>query len=205
MSFRREDKFIINKNKIFEFKQWLSKNNYSQLFPKRKINSVYFDNKNFMIYKDSIEGTLPRKKIRIRTYSSNFFEDTNKFNYEIKISSVEGRYKTSNKLIKNINNIFNGIFDNQYGMCYPVLNVIYEREYYIQNKSRVTIDANIKYHKINGKIISKHHTLDHSFVVEDKSKLSKQSYLLEFFSFENKRFSKYCNGIDKVQNTLKSL
>ena len=94
-----------------------------------------------MIYKDSIEGTLPRKKIRIRTYSSNFFEDTNKFNYEIKISSVEGRYKTSNKLIKNINNIFNGIFDNQYGMCYPVLNVIYEREYYIQNKSRVTIDA----------------------------------------------------------------
>ena len=118
---------------------------------------------------------------------------------------MEGRYKTSNKLIKNINNIFNGIFDNQYGMCYPVLNVIYEREYYIQNKSRVTIDANIKYHKINGKIISKHHTLDHSFVVEDKSKLSKQSYLLEFFSFENKRFSKYCNGIDKVQNTLKSL
>ena len=135
MSFRSENKFIINKNKIFEFKQWLSKNNYSQLFPKRKINSVYFDNKNFMIYKDSIEGTLPRKKIRIRTYSSNFFEDTNKFNYEIKISSVEGRYKTSNKLIKNINNIFNGIFDNQYGMCYPVLNVIYEREYYIQNKS----------------------------------------------------------------------
>ena len=104
MSFRREDKFIINKNKIFEFKQWLSKNNYSQLFPKRKINSVYFDNKNFMIYKDSIEGTLPRKKIRIRTYSSNFFEDTNKFNYEIKISSVEGRYKTSNIDKKNRNN-----------------------------------------------------------------------------------------------------
>ena len=59
---------------------------------------------------------------------------------------MEGRYKTSNKLIKNINNIFNGIFDNQYGMCYPVLNVIYEREYYIQNKSRDTIDANIKNH-----------------------------------------------------------
>ena len=90
-------------------------------------------------------------------------------------------------------------------MCYPVLNVVYEREYYIQNKSRVTIDTNIKYHKINGKIISKHHTLDHNFVVEDKTKHSNQSILFESFSFENKRFSKYCNGIDKVQNTLKNI
>ena len=205
MSFRSENKFIINKNKIFEFKQWLVKNNYSQLFPKRKINSVYFDNKDLTIYKDSIEGTVPRKKIRIRTYSNEFFKDTNIFNYEIKISSVEGRYKISKKFIKDINNIFNGIFDNQYGMCYPILNVVYEREYYIQNKSRITIDTNIKYHSINGKILSKHHSLDHNFVVEDKTKYLNDSFLLESFSFENKRFSKYSNGIDKVQNTSKNI
>ena len=72
MSFRTENKFILSKNKIFLFKQWLIKNDYSVLHPKRSVNSVYLDTKNFMIYKDSIEGTVPRKKIMLRTYSKNF-------------------------------------------------------------------------------------------------------------------------------------
>ena len=73
MSFRTENKFILPINKNFEFKNWLIKNKYSTLYKKRSINSIYFDTKNFMIYKDSIEGTTPRKKIRIRTYSKQIF------------------------------------------------------------------------------------------------------------------------------------
>ena len=62
MTFRVENKFVISKNKVFEFKKWMKKNNYKILYPKRKINSVYFDNKNFTIYTDSLEGITPRKK-----------------------------------------------------------------------------------------------------------------------------------------------
>jgi len=95
--------------------------------------------------------------------------------------------------------IFNGIYDNQYGICYPVLNVVYEREYFSNNKSRITIDTNIKYFKINGKRISKHSKIDSCFVVENKSKFTDQNTMMEHFIFENKRFSKYCNGIKNIQ------
>ena len=48
------------------------------------------------MYNDSIEGLLPRKKIRIRQYPN---DDDKKFYLEIKNSSVEGRFKTR-KIIK---------------------------------------------------------------------------------------------------------
>ena len=40
MSFRTENKFILSKKKLFEFKQWLNQNKYSILFEKRYINSI---------------------------------------------------------------------------------------------------------------------------------------------------------------------
>ena len=198
MSFRTENKFLLPINKNFEFKNWLIKNKYSTLFKKRSINSVYFDTKNFMIYKDSIEGTTPRKKIRIRTYSKKFLDNNNEFNFEIKVSSVEGRYKKNEKIKKKINKLLHGIYDYQYGNCFPVLNVIYEREYFIKNQSRITIDTNIKYFDIKGKVISNHGQRESCFVVENKTKDLAKNEMLDFFPFENKRFSKYCNGIEKI-------
>ena len=53
---------------------------------------IIFDNNEFQMYYDSIEGCLPRKKVRLRNY-----EDERNF-LEIKISSTEGRYKTSNEI-----------------------------------------------------------------------------------------------------------
>ena len=91
MSFRIEEKLLINNLQIFQFKEFLFKNNAKILFPERKISSLYFDNSNAAMYKDSVEGTIPRKKIRIRNYPGS---DDNSLYLEIKISSVEGRFKT---------------------------------------------------------------------------------------------------------------
>ncbi len=198
MSFRTENKFILSKKKLFEFKKWLNQNSYSILFKKRHINSIYFDSKNFMIYKDSLEGTTPRKKIRIRTYSEFFYDKNNKFNLEIKISSTEGRYKKTKEIKDGINTFLNGYNDNQYGMCFPVLNVSYEREYFIRNNSRITIDTNIKYFSINGKVKSNYCYYEDNYVVENKLTNNDRNEMLEFFPFSQARFSKYCNGIEKV-------
>ncbi len=198
MSFRTENKFILSKKKIFEFKQWLDQNNYSILFEKRYINSIYFDSKNFMIFKDSIEGTTPRKKIRIRTYSKFFFNKNNKFNLEIKISSVEGRYKKTKELNDGVNTFLIGYNDNQYGTCFPVLNVSYEREYFIRDNSRVTIDTNIKYSSVNKRVISNYCYHESNCVVENKLTKNDNNEILKFFPFSQVRFSKYCNGIEKV-------
>ena len=90
MSFRIEEKFLINTNQIFDFKRWLSKKNYLKLYPNRKIKSLYFENLNNKIFLDSEEGITPRKKIRVRNYPD--YKDQ-KFFFEKKISSPEGRFK----------------------------------------------------------------------------------------------------------------
>ena len=68
MTFRIEEKVIIYKNNLYEVKKWISKNDYCLLYPKRIIKSLYFDNSSTDMYKDSEEGCVPRKKIRIRYY-----------------------------------------------------------------------------------------------------------------------------------------
>ena len=50
------------------------------------------------MYTDSIEGLTPRKKIRVRNYPTT--QDANLY-LEIKISSVEGRFKTRKIVDKN--------------------------------------------------------------------------------------------------------
>ena len=66
MSFRIEDKLLINNNQLFEFKNYLMNNNGNILFPKRSVQSLYFDNYRNQMHIDSEEGCVPRKKIRIR-------------------------------------------------------------------------------------------------------------------------------------------
>ena len=132
MSFRIEEKISIDNKQLVDFKIFLSDRNVKKIHQPRKIQSLYFDNSNYEMYTDSIEGLTPRKKIRVRNYPAS--EDS-KFYLETKISSVEGRFKTRKIIEKNyFNNLKKvGILDPQYGLCKPCLYVIYNREYYIEN------------------------------------------------------------------------
>ena len=94
MSFRIEEKILIGKNEIIEFKKIYQKKFLKKLYKPRSIRSLYFENVNKDIYRDSIEGTLPRKKIRVRNYPNN---EKNELYLEKKISSVEGRFKQKKK------------------------------------------------------------------------------------------------------------
>ena len=70
MSFRIEEKLYIKSEHLIDFKQFLIKRSAKQLYRPRLIKSLYFDNLNFDMCNDSIEGVVPRKKIRIREYPS---------------------------------------------------------------------------------------------------------------------------------------
>ena len=59
MSFRVENKFIINNEDIFNFKNKIIRRG-NKLFEDRIVKSIYFDN-SFSSYHDSTEGLLPRK------------------------------------------------------------------------------------------------------------------------------------------------
>ena len=97
MSFRIEEKLFIKTENLVDFKKYLKLKSVKPLHKPRLIKSLYFDNINFDMYNDSIEGVVPRKKIRVREYPND--EDKN-FYLEVKHSSVEGRFKTREKINK---------------------------------------------------------------------------------------------------------
>tara|TARA_Y100001958_G_C21212523_1_gene538116 strand:- start:1112 stop:1705 length:594 start_codon:yes stop_codon:yes gene_type:complete len=197
MSFRIEEKLLINFNHIFEFKKWLSEKNYSKLYPDRKIKSLYFENLNNQMFIDSEEGITPRKKIRVRNYPDN---NDKKLFFEKKISSPDGRFKEKKFLdyedFKKIKRF--GYFDNSYNSCHPKLFVEYTREYYNTNICRLTIDTGINYTEYNK---SSNKRSDPYVAVELKAKIDTDTdNLLKEFPFQRVRFSKYCRGFNFLFN-----
>ena len=195
MSFRKEEKLKIDKNKLINLLDWIDTNQGYQLFDSRVVSSTYFDNDDFGMFKDSEEGCVPRKKIRVRSYSKDKHTKENAA-LEIKTSSVEGRYKTSNKAI-NINKVFTiGLLDSDYGICKPKVRVTYRRKYYKIHNVRLTIDQDIKYAKINSDGQSIYINTDKDIIVEIKANEQVPiEYLCKMFPFQRVRFSKYCRAI----------
>ena len=111
MSFRIENKYQLSTAKLSEFFIFLNDYSAEEMYPTRLIKSVYFDNQNFSAYRESIEGVVPRKKIRIRNYPNTSIN----FNLEIKINSINGKFKTTKKDIDFINILKNGYHDCNYG------------------------------------------------------------------------------------------
>ena len=95
MSFRKEIKSILNRRNSFDFKKMIIKKGAIEIYPKRKISSLYFDNAKKQTHVDSEEGALPRKKIRIRTYPN---DENIRYYLEKKIS-----INIKNSLILKIN------------------------------------------------------------------------------------------------------
>ncbi len=196
MSFRIEEKLNIDDNNLFIFKKWLNVNKAKKIYDDRIVTSIYFDNTRMDIYNNSNEGVVPRKKIRLRTYNNNF-DDINNAQLEIKISSVEGRYKSTINT-KKIDSILKfGLFDKDHGTCKPKVIVSYFRSYIKIFNVRVTLDENINYRKYGSNLTA---TKDESFIAEIKSEnVNNLNYISDKFNFTRIRFSKYCRAIEKLK------
>ena len=198
MSFRTEEKLYIRQENLIDFKKFIFNRSGKKIHKPRKIKSLYFDNSNLDMYNDSVEGIVPRKKIRIRNYPNS--ED--KKNYlEIKYSSVEGRFKTR-KIIDNKTVDFYkraGCFDNKYGVCMPNFYVTYDREYMIIDDVRISIDKNIKYENFKTNYYQK----EKNCIIELKTSADKDSdKLVNLFPFQRIRFSKYCFAVENCNRTF---
>ena len=198
MSFRTEEKLYIRQENLIDFKKFIFNRSGKKIHKPRKIKSLYFDNSNLNMYNDSVEGIVPRKKIRIRNYPNS--ED--KKNYlEIKYSSVEGRFKTR-KIIDNKTVDFYkraGCFDNKYGVCMPNFYVTYDREYMIIDDVRISIDKNIKYENFKTNYYQK----EKNCIIELKTSADKDSdELVNLFPFQRIRFSKYCFAVENCNRTF---
>ena len=197
MSFRTEEKILLKRLDVTKLKNFVFENNGKSIYPKRIIRSIYFDNKNFQSFHDSEDGCTPRKKIRIRNYNheSDFF-------LEKKITSVEGKFKTSNKIShqERLYYLKNDLFDTTYGTCYPTIEVEYVREYYSIKDIRVTIDYDITYSSVKHKKTIKD---TENLILELKSKsVNNSDFFLQIVPMNRIRYSKYCTGINLLREKI---
>ena len=130
MNKRIEHKLELKKSDYLHFIKWLKKRNAYVLYPERIICSRYFDTFDFKMFKDTLEGIRPRKKLRIRTYGSYIFEDSKeKYNLEIKSNIENDRFKEIREDI-DFTNQSNTYYLKGYGLCYQKIDIAYNREYY---------------------------------------------------------------------------
>ena len=192
MSFRKEKKFRVTIPDFHVFKNQLLNSGMSELYKPRRINSIYFDTDNLNMFFDSEEGTLPRKKIRVRWYN-----DEQNFTFEKKISSIEGRYKTTNTMedIKKDHEILNEqYFDSQYGIVRPALRVSYHRSYFSFRSMRMTFDDKITYNSKTTDFRRVYH--DPERVIEIKiPAYCPDDYIESQIPFATARFSKFSRGL----------
>ena len=195
MTFRIERKLHLNNKNIFELKNIFSNQGFKRIFPNRIIFSCYLDTIDYQMYKDSIEGTVPRKKIRLRSYNKLFKE---KVYLEIKINSVEGRYKKVTE-ISNYKNIFDkGYFDQDYGICYPKLLVKYKRSYFKKDNVRLTIDKEVKFSKFYKDLKNNFSSFENYDCAELKCNNIYELNKIDLDQLQIIRNSKYCNGINEI-------
>lgn len=160
---------------------------FEYIFPSRQISSIYYENINFDIYKDSVEGVVPRKKIRVREKFGNLY-------LEEKIKLTDGKYKTS----KKINNTPNVIHDQSYGVLKKICKITYNRSYLSNGKIRLTLDSDLKFENLinryvsymNNNIILEYKILDDFFLSEN--------YISSHKELNSFKFSKYEQAISKV-------
>ena len=190
---RIELKYIFNKKKENLFLDWLYKNNFKILYPSRKINSIYYDNLKFQSYHESVEGVLPRKKIRIRWYGDKL---TKALNLEKKITHFSYRKKYQKKIFK----IKHFILDPDYGNCRPYVRITYNRRYFHHKEIRITIDDDINFFNLHN---TKKKTEKSISVIEIKCKEKRNNLkFINEFPFRNVRYSKYGNCIESLFNNF---
>jgi hypothetical protein len=195
MSYRREEKFQFNSQNTLSVLKSLRDFGAGIKYPPRPVCSLYFDSSELQMFHDSEEGITPRKKYRLRTYDSKFLNE-GKYRSEVKVSSVEGRFKKSEEIPRGaVSDILkNGTTIHGYGQVRPVAFVTYQRQYFILNQFTITVDTDIAYQGFNSYL---GFTTDTECVLEIKGTVNKefQNFWDDLGVGGSRRFSKYCRAI----------
>ncbi len=197
MTFRTEEKYPVASGHLTSWVSWLGRTGATILYPSRRVISFYLDNESYGMYSDSMEGVLPRKKLRFRTYDSKLDGPTSSL-FETKISSIEGRFKTSCPTIFPPSLARCVVVDNQYGECRPRVMVSYSRNYYLVDGIRITVDDDIRYSRITD-MSPLPSVIDPYGVIEIKGPAHLPADLLvTTFPWGRSRFSKYCRAVAAI-------
>lgn len=208
---RNEIKIPIKKEFKLHFDQWKDfEVKVLRPYKDRYINSIYYDDDNFITAYDNLAGISDRRKYRIRWYGEN----KKNFKYEIKVKKNNYGKKISLNSKKSLDkldlysfkNQFFTLNENKFFLNYvenfnlkPRLKVNYLRSYFLYNgKIRITYDRDINYKLINNLKLEKEKVDDYMDVIELKfepKNIDLAKELIQKSEFVPKRFSKYLRGL----------
>tara|TARA_B100000780_G_scaffold135638_1_gene95011 strand:+ start:554 stop:1213 length:660 start_codon:yes stop_codon:yes gene_type:complete len=179
---------------------------FKKIYFNRRVNSIYYDTIDLNCLWDNINGYSNRNKYRVRWYdkiqnSEVFFEKKTKINQTTqKIRVSLGKFKDNESLnnFLKTNEFINKIFDITTLNLVRVLNVSYDRDYYIctENKLRITFDQKITTHQnSDGKFFKNfvdlnNNILEFKYLNENSEYVRNKMYNLNF-NVRNQKFSKY--------------
>ncbi len=218
--YRYEKKFSTSENNLDQIFSLINIHpaGFSEIYQERNINSIYFDSSDFKMHNDSTNGSLNRKKFRIRWYGyekrlDSFLEIKKKEGNRgskdrFQLNSFLNSEKITRNFLENLmeeSNIPKIYISNLLNNYFPILMCSYNRRYFISlNKSiRLTIDYKIGYSffSYNYSIKNAKRIYQSSVVLEykynyfiDEGSLINQDIL----PLRESRFSKYSNGIETL-------
>ena len=155
---RFERKWIFKSNNYLALINCLIRSNlfFKTHYPKRRVNSIYFDTLDYASIRQNLDGVSNKKKIRIRWYGEKnklvkpVLEIKSKKGSEtkkesLKIYELNDLKFPDSKNLEIIKDIVN-LKINSKKNIHPILTTHYDREYFVSNneKIRATIDYNLK-------------------------------------------------------------
>jgi SPX domain protein involved in polyphosphate accumulation len=217
--FRKERKYAISDVDVYMVENLVRGHPamFSQPYPPRYVNNIYFDSSRFQSYSDNVVGAMQRKKFRIRWYGDKFGY-IEKPVLEIKIKEGLAGAKRHYPLMpftldqgfseKNLRDLLGRsqippeVKEILQHMVPTLLNQ-YHRKYFLSadRKFRITLD-----HKLTYTRIARHQNYfmrqvtDHGRVVMelkyDVDHDQEANRISDHFPFRMTKHSKYVNGVD---------
>ena len=218
---RFERKYLVNQNLAWKFRYMLNTKGFKTSYPRRKINSIYFDTYKYSFFKDNVEGVKNRVKPRIRWYENLNSSSKNINKIILEIKKKEGFIGTKEfydlnlkiktieiyKIINNFN-FLKKISTIVGKNVFPILQTSYLREYYLSrnNKFSSTIDTNLYVKNIKSQ--NNFQVPMGKEIMEIKYNISndkdfRNTIVNRNFNFRFQKFSKYVTGLlDLKKNGL---
>ena len=209
---RLEKKFVYNLGDE-SFNHFLITGMFKETYPKRIVNSIYFDTEIFKDVWDNINGFGDRKKIRVRWYnqinnSKVQIEEKKKIGFvtQKRVQNI-GTFKNFKELNNFLDNEkffkLNFFLEKKINLK-KTLFIQYERKYYeLPNKKlRVTLDKKLKlFQNFPSKFIEIDKT-----ILELKYNVNQASYVNQFIknsnlNNRNQKFSKYVNSFIELNDS----
>jgi SPX domain protein involved in polyphosphate accumulation len=157
--YRYEIKFVLDDFGLNDAMEWLySRTTAVEMYDKRVVNSIYFDDMELSAVKDNLSGISDRKKLRLRWYGRQTYSEAR---FEVKARKGRVGSKSNYPIKLPINGLNNLNFGDITSSCIrelstqnvifndhivPMLHVSYTREYFETHQGiRITIDQDINF------------------------------------------------------------